>query len=747
MTQPTYFTATKQFLFSFLLISVWSTSSLLAKGSTALPSGEAIETAEELVSRILPEHRNEFVFKVLKSAQDVFEIEPGNQQVIIKGNNANSMAMGLNYYLKYYCHTYVSWSKGDLITAPQKLPFQFQKVRKVARVKNRFFLNYCTYGYTMPWWGWEDWERLIDWMSLNGINMPLAITGQEAVWYKVWQKFGLTEEQISNYFTGPSYLPWHRMANIDGWHGPLPMSWINEQAALQKKILARERAFNMTPVLPAFAGHVPLSLREKHPEIKLSTLGAWGGFNTKYNSYFLDPFDPLFKQIQHAYLEEQTREFGTDHIYGADPFNEVTPPSWEPKYLADVSKNIFESMVEVDPKASWFQMSWLFYVDRKKWTDERIKAYLEAVPRGKMTMLDYVCEEEEVWKFTHSFYEQPYLWCYLGNFGGNTMLTGNLKDVEKRMENAFNNGGANLSGIGSTLEGFDVNAVMYDYVFEKAWSDGPIKVNEWINHWAAMRGSTVNPLVKTGWQQLADSIYVNNAGSHATLTNAFPCLTGSGNWTTKSGIKYNNTKLLTIWQNLLDKNVPGNGAYAYDITNIGRQVIGNYFTLVRDRFNQSFQQKDVKGLKLHQQEMMLLFDDLDALLATQSSFLFGKWVDDAMQLGVTLEEKKYYERDARMLVTIWGGETRDLNDYASKSWSGLTKNYYKQRWKLFTNSVITTVQKNQPFDPKATELQIHAFEDEWVKREEKYQTQPIGNSYQISKNLIHKYAVKIKSKK
>ena len=53
-------------------------------------------------------------------------------------------------------------------------------VRVEARVKDRFFLNYCTFGYTMPWWKWEDWERFIDWMALNGINMPLANTGQEA---------------------------------------------------------------------------------------------------------------------------------------------------------------------------------------------------------------------------------------------------------------------------------------------------------------------------------------------------------------------------------------------------------------------------------------------------------------------------------------------------------------------------------------------------------------------------------------
>ncbi|WP_295712616.1 alpha-N-acetylglucosaminidase TIM-barrel domain-containing protein [Mucilaginibacter sp.] len=49
-----------------------------------------------------------------------------------------------------------------------------------ASVPNRFFLNYCTFGYTMHWWKWEDWEHLIDWMALKGVTMPLSITDQEA---------------------------------------------------------------------------------------------------------------------------------------------------------------------------------------------------------------------------------------------------------------------------------------------------------------------------------------------------------------------------------------------------------------------------------------------------------------------------------------------------------------------------------------------------------------------------------------
>lgn len=156
----------------------------------------------------------------------------------ITGNSAVSMAFGLNCYLREYCRVTVTWYRRDKIDEPKRLPVVEGRVEREARVENRFFLNYCTYGYSLNWWQWDEWEHFIDWMALNGVTMALATTGQEAVWQRVWRQFGLDDETICRYFTGPSYLPWHRMANIDAWHGPLPQSWIDGQLELQRRIIA-----------------------------------------------------------------------------------------------------------------------------------------------------------------------------------------------------------------------------------------------------------------------------------------------------------------------------------------------------------------------------------------------------------------------------------------------------------------------------------------------------------------------------
>lgn len=695
---------------------------------------------DDLALRIAKPFAKNIIFEKISSNRDTFELENNQGKLVIRGNNYNSMAYGLNYFLKYYCNTSVSWYKNDKIKLPVEMPLLGRKITGQARVRDRFFLNYCTFGYTMTWWNWEDWERLIDWMALNGINMPLSTTGQEAIWYKVWQKMGLSDQQIRSYFTGPAYLPWHRMANIDHWNGPLPKSWLDNQLALQKLIVKRERELNMKPVLPAFSGHVPATLKTQFPGAKITDLGTWGGFSKEYYSHFLDPLDPLFKKIQTSFLEEQTKEFGTDHIYGADPFNEVTPPSWDPEYLATAADVIYKSMKSVDPKAEWLQMTWVFYFMRKEWTNERIKSFLQAVPQGKMKLLDYYGENTEVWKLTDSFFGQPYIWCYLGNFGGNTMLVGNLKTVEERMENAFINGGANLSGVGSTLEGFDVNPIMYDYVFEKAWSTGKTDVNEWVKHWADRRLGTKNNTVQNAWGQMLKEIYqsVPSLGQ-GVLINGKPTLKGYGNWTTKPKINYENTELLDIWGKLLSVHQKHSGTFDYDLVNITRQCVSNYFLTLRDDFTEAYEHKDLPAMRDKRKQMLNLIDDVDKVLTTQPSMLLGKWIGDARAIGTAIEDKDYYEKDARMLLTVWGGELRSLNDYANRGWAGLTKDFYKKRWEMFLDEVISGAENGTSFDEKAFKETTYKFEDKWVLQDNKYSKKPKGNSFAISKKLYKKY--------
>lgn len=701
---------------------------------SAVASSKDVASVQALARRLIPAYANSFMFSTIKpdGGKDCFTLESAGSKILIGGNNANSMAMGLNHYLKHYCLTTISWYADIPVEMPDTLPAVKEKIKVKAKVDKRFFLNYCTYGYTMPYWQWNDWERIIDWMALNGINMPLAITGQEAVWYKVWKKLGLTDKEIRSYFTGPTYLPWHRMANIDGWGGPLPMEWLDNQVLLQKKILARERELNMKPVLPAFAGHVPAELNRIYPKANIQYLGKWAGFDDSYRCHFLNPEEPLFAKIQKSYLQEQTALFGTDHIYGVDPFNEVDPPSWEPEFLSKVSSDMYKTLTDVDPKAEWMQMTWMFYHDRKLWTAPRIKALLTGVPKDKMYLLDYHCENIELWKTTDKFHGQPYIWCYLGNFGGNTTITGNVKESGARLENALINGGSNFQGIGSTLEGLDVMQFPYEYIFEKAW-DFNVDDKSWVNSLADRHAGTVSKPMREAWDILFNQIFVQVPKTLGTLPNLRPVMSKPNKRTI---IDYSNATLLQAWEKLLQAPDCDRDAMKLDIITVGRQVLGNYFLNVKEDFDSMYVVKDIPALRARAAEMKEILNDLDNLTAFHSRTSLEKWISDSRALGETKELKDYYEKNARNLITTWGGS---LNDYASRTWAGLIKDYYAKRWDMYIDAVILAADTNSEFNQAKLDEKIKIFEDSWVDSTNQINSTPKSDLMQYATFLLHKY--------
>ena len=104
-------------------------------------------------------------------------------------------------------------------------------------------------------------------------------------------------------------------------------------------------------------------------------------------------------------------------------------------------------------------------------------------------------------------------------------------------------------------------------------------------------------------------------------------------------------------------------------------------------------------------------------------FLFvGPWIEDARAWGTSEEEKDYYERQARTLLTIWGGPI--LNDYANRMWGGLVKDYYAKRWNLFFEAVIQAVKDGKEFDEKAFGEELSKFEHAWTESHTKYPVEP-----------------------
>jgi alpha-N-acetylglucosaminidase len=146
-------------------------------------ASDPVSTVNKLIKRLLPSYTDLFTLDVIsKDPQgDVFELDTAqinttHHKIVVRGNNGVSISSGLYHYLKHYCNAQMTWGADNLIikTAPK-----VEKTRIVTPYKYRYYMNTCTHGYSTVWWNWARWEREIDWMALNSINLPLAFTGQE----------------------------------------------------------------------------------------------------------------------------------------------------------------------------------------------------------------------------------------------------------------------------------------------------------------------------------------------------------------------------------------------------------------------------------------------------------------------------------------------------------------------------------------------------------------------------------------
>ena len=329
--------------------------------------GDGIDAVKGLVYRLLgDDYVTQFHYELIshEEGRDVFELDTLKQEgrvfPVLRGNNGVALASALNYYLKYYCYCSVSWGvngSGDQLHLPEPLPTEFSRVRHVM-TKYRYYMNVVTFSYSMVWWDIDRWIREIDWMALNGINMPLSFTGQEYVWKKFYLSLGLSESDINDYFAGPAFLAWQRLGNLRRWGGPLDNDWIDTQRNLQLQILAKTREFGMSNVLPGFSGYLPGAVKSLYPNGTFINNPNWEKFNSTYSGdCLLEPTDPLFVELGVKFYRMLIAEYGNDHLFSVDTYNEFHPSSHDPSYLAATNRAIFDAMAAVDSEAIYVMQS------------------------------------------------------------------------------------------------------------------------------------------------------------------------------------------------------------------------------------------------------------------------------------------------------------------------------------------------------------------------------------------------------
>lgn len=703
-----------------------------------------LEASQALVKRVVPKHARHFEIEYVQKEgeNDVFELENAGDKIVLRGNNGVSVASALNYYLKNYAHCDISWN-GTNLNIPYPMPRVDSKVRKVTPYKYRHYFNYCTFNYTASWWDWERWQWEIDFMALNGINMPLALTGQNSVWDKVYRSMGFTDKDMDAFFSGPAYFIWFWMGNLDGWGGPLPKSFMAFHEDLQKKILARERELGMTPVLPSFTGHVPPTFKERFPQAKVNTT-QWGiNTNVAAPVCILDPDEPMFAEIGEKFMKELIATYGTDHLYSADTFNEMIPPSNDSLYLHGMAANVYQSMSKVDPEAVWVMQGWMFLDKAFFWQSVQMKALFSAVPDDRLVVLDLDSEVNPVWQRTEAFYGEQWIWNMLHNFGGRISLYGKMDVIANAPAEALRHPEAGkMKGIGLTMEAIEQNPAIYALMLENVWRDTPIDLDAWLKEYAHRRYGKKNAKAEQAWDVLKRTVYSHQPWwGTASIITGRPTFEEESVWTF-THIPYDRTEFMKACDLLLEasEELKRSDGFQYDLVDVVRQALANYSNALQQEFAEAYRQKDRKQYQEKTAQFLELIDDMDRLLSTRKDFLLGRWLNAARRLGTTPQEKDLYEMNARDLITLWTGQDCTIHEYACKEWAGMLKGFYKKRWISFFDYVNQCWNQNKEIDQKAFDDDISHWEWNWVNSHEPYTDKPRGDAVKTAVQMYRKYA-------
>lgn len=721
-----------------------------------------IEAVEGLLYRLIPEHAHLFDLRLVHSGGSSGSLFVEDGFVHIEGSSGVELASAIHWFIKYFCCSSFSWrATGGLqldtecFSAAKLQEFESRgKVTIERSVPYSFYQNVVTMSYSMAYWDWQRWEQEIDWMALQGINLPLAPVGIEYAWVKTYEEYNISASELEDFFPGPSFLAWGRMGNIQGYGGPLPFSYINSQYLLQKQIVARMRSFGMAPVLPAFAGFVPRALVAKFPTAKVTKISNWCHFPDHYCCPFLlDPSDPLFQELGSKFIRNLRAMYGWDAkgYYIADTFNEMRPTCSDPSYLSGISKSVYQGMADADPSATWLMQAWLFFSDQLFWQPPQIQALLSGVPKGNLILLDLFAEEHPIWERTNSFFGYPFIWCMLHNFGGNLEIYGALPSVVDGVSRALKSG-STIVGVGMAPEGIEQNPAVYELMSEMALRQRvDVNLHEWFALFAQRRyGGARDDSAVQAWSILCSSSYNCFDRQHNTVADiptSRPGLARSEitGWGLRPHCWYNLADLVLAWRRLLEaaaRLAPG-AALAYDVVDVAREALSKLSTRRWDGIVNAYMSHDAAALDREGGALLAMLDDMDLLLSSHPSFLLGPFLKRAIAASTCPGEAALYEWNARTQVTIWGTSDHagdsEVSDYANKEWAGLLSSFYRPRWQAWIARLQEDLALGRPYGREEWRLQCLRMVAEWTHRTDQFPTAASGDPLALSKIMFQKY--------
>lgn len=630
---------------------------------------------KSLISRRSPELSENFILEIIEAedSRNIFSYEPCDGKVLLKGSDTVCMAVAYYRFMRDCCGAYFT---ADHSLSYEGFSLPDDKVEGEIKSKYRTCFEYTTSSCSACWWSWERWENEIDFMAMNGINMPLAVVGTEAVWLKTMLDLGMKESLALAGISGPSFWSWQVSDCFDGYLPQTKKESVDRRLELGRKIADRERELGMTPVMQGFTGYVFRNFIQGKIRARMKKAEEWCLFPSQYQ---LSVRDIMFHKVGNLFYKNQNLLLGETKFYIADPFGAHAPMKLDSAFLAGLGTAIFKLISAQSDDSVWV-------IHSSSLKPELIRM----LPKERIMIIDdgELCEHEEL-EGCGFIISTKHNNCDV------TSIHGDIQAVSANRYNSLNESNPNVCGVGSFSDGAYSNEAFRQYSL--AAMSTTETADEWFAKYTLNRYKTDSEAAVEAMKLLESSCWKSGqpAREHASAVCTRPStlLRHTSIGDSGSEINYDISDVFKAAEKLIEAQGK-TYEYELDLCDVLRQALSDLANTVCKKALDGYKNKDVQLFEENTNLFLQIIEDMDRLLLTKKEFSLPYHLAQAREMGGDDTEKQNYEINLLSQISIFG-PVRDtvLYDCCWKEWGGMLSAFYALRWRGFFELLASSFRK------------------------------------------------------
>lgn len=627
----------------------------------------------ELIKRIAPDVCDRFSFETLNKTteQDFYGYKAKDNKIHLFGTDKVCIAKAFGKYLENCLNKRITPCSGDELIIPEA-PLPEKEFSAYIPQKLRVFGDYTFYSNEAWKWNFEDWEKFLDMLAMNGINMAVNLVGNEGVCFYTLIKMDFPQDFALEFISGPAFYAWQMSNRFYNYIPNKTFDHIERNLELGKKVVSRMKELGITPILSTFSGLVPDVTTKLFDPREVTVCDKWAAFAKTYK-FKLD--SASFRRFFLKYLEVQEEHLGTSDYYLCNQLcaSAIGTKRKEIAYLEKSAK-------ELDRAADYYNENATLVFSSEGFRKE----FVSSIKRCNTLVLDI---DSAVHDATDGFGGCEFV---LGNSQHNNSHNSMQGDIDEVASNPYlecKEKYENTVGVGLFPENLRQNPMFFSLSFDILTESGKIDLNEWYKKYELSRYGTTDEDAEKRISLYRKTCYskehsVVPVGS-AICTRPQLNLRHTGLYDRVESL-YDNSDLLEVYRSLekLDCNTDG---YRYDLINIAKQLLDNLAFPLHKEIACVYRDRKMEPFEEKSQRFLSIIDDANEMLVCHRLFNASCYIDELKKIAETDDELTYFTINYIASIGLWGPmiEENQRYDYGWQMLGNFLPCYQKIRWQKF----------------------------------------------------------------